>query len=44
MTKGKIPPQFLAHLKKKDAKREDGTAMTDKEKRARRKEIREERE
>lgn len=33
MTKGKIPPQFLAHLKKKDAKKEDGTEMTDKEKR-----------
>lgn len=30
---GKIPPQFLAHLKKKDAKKEDGTEMSDKEKR-----------
>jgi hypothetical protein len=33
MSKGKIPPQFLAHLKKKEAKNEDGTEMTDKEKR-----------
>jgi hypothetical protein len=33
MSKGKIPPQFLAHLKKKEAKKEDGTEMSDKEKR-----------
>lgn len=33
MSKGKIPPQFVAHLKKKDAKHEDGTEMSDKEKR-----------
>ena len=32
MTKGKIPPQFLAHLKKKEAKNKDGTEMSDKEK------------
>lgn len=30
---GKIPPQFLAHLKKKEAQKEDGTEMSDKEKR-----------
>ncbi len=33
MTKGKMPPQFLEYLKKKDAKKEDGTEMSDKEKR-----------
>lgn len=33
MSKSKTPPQFVAHLKKKDAKREDGTEMSDKEKR-----------
>ena len=33
MPKGKIPPQFLEYLKKKDAKKEDGTEMNDKEKR-----------
>ena len=27
MTKGKMPPQFLDYLKKKDAKKEDGTEM-----------------
>lgn len=32
MSKGKVPPQFLAHLKKKEAKNEDGTEMNDKEK------------
>ena len=33
MSKSKVPPQFLAHLKKKEAKNEDGTEMNDKEKR-----------
>lgn len=33
MTKGKMPPQFLEYLKKKEAKKEDGTEMNDKEKR-----------
>jgi len=33
MAKGKIPPQFLEYLKKKEAKKEDGTEMNDKEKR-----------
>ncbi len=33
MAKGKMPPQFLEYLKKKDAKKEDGTEMNDKEKR-----------
>ena len=33
MPKGKMPPQFLEYLKKKDAKKEDGTEMNDKEKR-----------
>ena len=28
-----MPPQFLEYLKKKDAKKEDGTEMNDKEKR-----------
>lgn len=32
MDKGKAPPQFLAHLKKKEAQKEDGTEMSDKEK------------
>ena len=32
MAKGKIPPQFLVHLKKKEAQKEDGTEMSDKEK------------
>jgi len=32
MDKGKTPPQFLAHLKKKEAQKEDGTEMSDKEK------------
>jgi hypothetical protein len=29
----KMPPQLLEHFKKKEAKREDGTEMSDKEKR-----------
>lgn len=33
MSKKKIPPQFLEYLKKKDAKKEDGSEMNDKEKR-----------
>jgi hypothetical protein len=33
MAKGKMPPQFLEYLKKKEAKNEDGTEMNDKEKR-----------
>ena len=33
MAKGKIPPQLLEHFKKKEAKKQDGTEMTDKEKR-----------
>ena len=33
MSKSKMPPQFLEYLKKKDAKKEDGTEMNDKEKR-----------
>lgn len=33
MSKGKMPPQFLEYLKKKEAKKEDGTEMNDKEKR-----------
>ena len=33
MTKKKIPPQFLEYLKKKEAKNEDGSEMSDKEKR-----------
>jgi len=33
MAKGKMPPQLLEHFKKKEAKKEDGTEMTDKEKR-----------
>ena len=28
-----MPPQLLEHFKKKEAKKEDGTEMTDKEKR-----------
>lgn len=28
-----MPPQFLEYLKKKEAKKEDGTEMDDKEKR-----------
>lgn len=33
MKKGKMPPELLEHFKKKDAKNEDGTEMSDKEKR-----------
>jgi hypothetical protein len=33
MSKGKMPPQLLEHFKKKEAKKEDGTEMNDKEKR-----------
>ncbi len=33
MAKGKISPQFMAYLKKKEAKKDDGTEMSDKEKR-----------
>ena len=33
MTKGKMPPQLLEYLKKKEAKKEDGSEMNDKEKR-----------
>jgi hypothetical protein len=29
----KMPPQLLAHFKKKEAKKEDGSDMNDKEKR-----------
>lgn len=32
MSKKKMPPQFLEYLKKKDAKKEDGSEMNDKEK------------
>jgi len=33
MAKRKMPPQLLEYLKKKEAKKEDGTEMSDKEKR-----------
>lgn len=33
MSKGKMPPQLLEHFKKKEAKNEDGSEMSDKEKR-----------
>ncbi len=33
MAKSKMPPQLLEHFKKKEAKNEDGTEMSDKEKR-----------
>ena len=33
MAKGKMPPQLLEHFKKREAKKEDGTEMNDKEKR-----------
>lgn len=33
MAKGKMPPQLLEHFKKKEAKNEDGSDMSDKEKR-----------
>jgi hypothetical protein len=33
MAKGKMPPQLLEHFKKREAKKEDGSEMNDKEKR-----------
>ena len=33
MTKKKMPPQLLEYLKNKEAKKADGTEMSDKEKR-----------
>jgi len=33
MSKGKLPPELLEHFKKKEAKNEDGSEMSDKEKR-----------
>lgn len=33
MAKGKMPPQLLEYFKKKEAKNEDGSEMSDKEKR-----------
>ena len=33
MTKNKMPPELLEHFKKKEAQKEDGTEMDDKEKR-----------
>lgn len=33
MAKGKMPPELLEHFKKKEAKNEDGSEMSDKEKR-----------
>lgn len=33
MAKGKMPPQLLEYFKKKEAKKEDGSEMSDKEKR-----------
>jgi hypothetical protein len=33
MSSKKMPPQFLEYLKKKDAKKKDGSEMNDKEKR-----------
>lgn len=33
MAKGKMPPQFLEYLKKKEAKNKDGSEMSDTEKR-----------
>ena len=33
MAKDKMPPQLLEHFKKKEAKNEDGSEMSDKEKR-----------
>jgi hypothetical protein len=32
MAKNKMPPQLLEHFKKKEAKKEDGTEMNNKEK------------
>jgi hypothetical protein len=33
MSKGKMPPQLVEYFKKKEAKKEDGSDMDDKEKR-----------
>lgn len=33
MSSNKMPPQLLEHFKKREAKKEDGTEMSDKEKR-----------
>ena len=33
MAKGKMPPELLEHFKKKEAKKEDGSEMSDNEKR-----------
>lgn len=33
MSTNKMPPQLLEHFKKKEAKKEDGSEMSDKEKR-----------
>lgn len=33
MSKNKMPPQLLEHFKKKEATKEDGSEMSDKEKR-----------
>ena len=33
MVKGKMPPQLVEYFKNKNAKKEDGTEMSDKEKR-----------
>lgn len=33
MANNKMPPQLLEHFKKKEAKKEDGSEMSDKEKR-----------
>jgi len=33
MAKNKMPPELLEHFKKKEAKKEDGTEMSDNEKR-----------
>jgi len=33
VSKNKMPPELLEYFKKKEAKNEDGTEMTDKEKR-----------
>ena len=33
MAKGKMPPQLVEYFKKKEAKKEDGSEMSDKEKR-----------
>ena len=33
MSKNKMPPELLEHFKKKEAKNEDGSEMSDKEKR-----------